>query len=126
HAVTRRHIEIVPGRLPFTRGEKRPGFGQTVEMDHLDAQSLHIAQHSRCWWGSTSADANTWRQAILACSRKGGQRDQHGGGGTGQRDAFLLHKLENALGLNFAQTDLRATATSQSPDAAPAIGVKHW
>src|SRR5262245_46746045 len=42
-AVTRRHIEIVPGRLPFTRGQKRASFGQAVEMDHLDTQRLHIA-----------------------------------------------------------------------------------
>ena len=124
-AVARLHVQAVPERLRFARGEEGAGLGEAVEMNDFDAQVLHAPQHRGGGGGAAGADAHAGGQAIIAGGVEGRQRHQHGWRRAGQRNGFALHQLEDGLCLHPAQADLGAAESGNGPDAAPAVGVEH-
>ena len=122
---TCRLVEMVPVAMPFIDDGRAIGFGQTIEMDNLEACLLHAGKDGFGRWRSGGVEGHCVRKLALVCCWRIEQCRHDNRRATKMGHPFIGNRVIHLLCPHPAQADMGRGGDGQRPGEAPAIAVEH-
>ncbi len=114
-----------PFRMPVTNSDGPVNFGESIGMRDVEAEFVHALEYGCRRSGACRHDLNPSRQ-IERRRLRGVEQQVHDDRCTAQvRHVVIANRIENGLGLDAAQTDMRTSHRGDRPREAPSVAVKH-
>src|SRR5690606_36328920 len=107
--------------VEFAQGGGTVGFGQSVEMDEVEAERLHLCDERARRRGAARRDTYGSGDVLLLPVRMVQKHVEHHRRAAEMRDPVLLDGREDEGGIDAIEADVEATRRRHGPGMAPAV-----
>ena len=117
--------QFAPVAAPLAYHGRAEGFGEAVEMRHIDAELRHAREYRRRRWRAPGCGVDRAREPAVFCVVGPCDHDEHGRRRAEMRDTGFAQVPPDQRGFEFAQAQVGRTRRGDAPRKAPAVAVKH-